>query len=150
MILTRTKDVELIKKIMTDDEIWEKIKEDGFQKEEFTPVIPSNVVILAACAPKVLGLHRFTQHKDRVLYHPVLLKQYRKEFGRLFFSKGINWFFDNTEFTALEAEIPATHEATINLARHLNFKEIGTIKNGVKKDNQTIDLKVLRLDKWAA
>ena len=150
MILEITQDTNLIRDIMTNEEIWEKIREDGYSRENFNPVIPANVTILAVRIQKVIGLHRFTQYKDRVLFHPVLLKQYRKEFGREFFDKGLDWFFGNTDFNALEAEIPATHKATINLAKHLNFKEIGTIQNGVKKDNKTIDLKVLRLEKWAA
>lgn len=150
MILEITQDTNLIRDIMTNEEIWEKIREDGYSRENFNPVIPANVTILAARTQKVIGLHRFTQYNDRVLFHPVLLKQYRKEFGREFFDKGLDWFFGNTDFNALEAEIPATHKATINLAKHLNFKEIGTIQNGVKKDNKTIDLKVLRLEKWAA
>jgi len=150
VILELTRDTDLVREIMTDEEIWEKIREDGYSRLNFNPVIPDNVIILAARTQKVIGLHRFTRYKDRVLFHPVLLKQYRKEFGRQFFDEGLKWFFDNTDFNALEAEIPATHKATLNLAKHLNFKEIGTIQNGVKKDNKTIDLKVLRLEKWVA
>jgi len=43
-----------------------------------------------------------------------------------------------------------TDKSTINLAKHLNFNEIATIENGVSKNNKFIDLKVLRLDRWAA
>ena len=149
MILQPTENVDLIKEIMTNDEIWEKIKEDGFDKDEFTPIIPKNVIILAAIVDSVIGLHRFTNTGDKILYHPILLKKFRKDYGREFFDKGIKWFFEKTQYSRLYAEIPVTDKSTINLAKHLNFNEITTIQNGVKKNNKFIDLKVLRLEKWA-
>lgn len=149
MILQPTENVDLIKEIMTNDEIWEKIKEDGFDKDEFTPIIPKNVIILVAIVDSVIGLHRFTNTGDKILYHPILLKKFRKDYGREFFDKGIKWFFEKTQYSRLYAEIPVTDKSTINLAKHLNFNEITTIQNGVKKNNKFIDLKVLRLEKWA-
>jgi len=150
MILAPTEDLALIKEIMTDSEIWEKIKEDGYDKNDFAPCIPKKVIISPAIVDSVIGLHRFTNHGDRILYHPILLKPYRKQHGREFFDKGIKWFFDKTQYSTLHAEIPITDKSTINLAKHLNFNEITTIKNGVKKNNKFIDLQVLRLEKWAA
>lgn len=79
----------------------------------------------------------------------ILLKKFRKDYGREFFDKGIKWFFEKTQYSRLYAEIPVTDKSTINLAKHLNFNEITTIQNGVKKNNKFIDLKVLRLEKWA-
>ena len=149
MILQPTENVDLIKEIMTNDEIWEKIKEDGFDKDEITPIIPKNVIICAAIVDSVIGLHRFTNTGDKILYHPILLKKFRKDYGREFFDKGIKWFFEKTQYSRLYAEIPVTDKSTINLAKHLNFNEITTIQNGVKKNNKFIDLKVLRLEKWA-
>ena len=149
MILQPTENVDLIKEIMTNDEIWEKIKEDGFDKDEFTPIIPKNVIILVAIVDSVIGLHRFTNTGDKILYHPILLKKFRKDYGREFFDKGIKWFFEKTQYSRLYAEIPVTDKSTINLAKHLNFNEITTIQNGVKKNNKFIYLKVLRLEKWA-
>ena len=98
----------------------------------------------------VIGVQRFTNHGDKVLFHAILLQRFRMDHGRDFFDKGIKWFFDNTKCSKLTAEIPVTDKSTINLAKHLNFNEIATIKNGVSKNNKFIDLKVLRLDRWAA
>jgi len=150
MILEITNDTELIKSLMTDSEIWEKIKEDGIEKESLKAVIPNNVIILKAIINEVIGIHQFTNHGDKVLFHPILLKRFRKDHGREFFDKGIKWFFDNTKCSKLTAEIPVTDKSTINLAKHLNFDEISTIENGVRKNNKFIDLKVLRLNRWAA
>lgn len=150
MILKLTTDTALIKSLVTDSEIWEKVKQDGIDKETFTPNVPNNVIILSVSVECVIGMHQFTDHGDKVLYHPILLKQFRKDYGREFFDKGIKWFFDNTKCDKLIAEIPVTDKSTINLAKHLNFEEISIIENGVKRNNKLIDLKVLRLDKWAA
>ncbi len=150
MILEITNNADIVKSLMTDSEIWEKIKEDGIEKESFNPVIFSNVIMLTAVVDEVIGMHQFTDHGHKVLYHPILLKKFRKQYGREFFGLGIKWFFDNTKCSKLTAEIPVTDKSTINLAKHLNFNEIATIKNGVSKNNKFIDLKVLRLDRWAA
>jgi len=147
MILQTTTDINLIKNIMTDNDIWEKISADGDTKDGFNPVLPENVTVLSAVVDSVIGLHIFTQHSDRVLYHPMLLKEYRNSHGRVFFKKGLEWFFDNTSSDVLEAEIPVNHISTINLAEKLNFKKINTKRDGIKKDGQLIDLQVLRLDK---
>ena len=150
MILELTTNAALIKSLVTDSDIWEKIKEDGIDRETFSLVVPDNVIILSAIVDCVIGMHQFTDHGGKVLYHPILLKQFRKQYGREFFEKGIKWFFDNTKCDKLTAEIPVTDKSTINLAKHLNFEEISTIENGVSKNNKLIDLKVLRLDRWAA
>ena len=150
MILEVTNDVNIVRDIMTDSDIWEKIKEDGIEKEGINFHLPDNVLMIKAVVDNVIGLHMFTAEDDKILYHPMLLKAFRRDYGREFFERGINWFFDNTKYSRLYAEIPVTHRSTINLAKKLNFNEISTIKNGVQKDNNFIDLTVLRLDKWAA
>ena len=67
MILELTNDPELVKSIMTDGEIWEKIKEDGIEKESFNPVIRGHVIMLSAVVDELIGLHQFTDHGDKVL-----------------------------------------------------------------------------------
>ena len=147
MILELTTDAELVRSLMTTSEIWEKIKTDNVDKNSFVPIIPSNVITLSAVVDEVIGMHQFTDHGYKVLYHPILLKQFRKQYGREFFEKGIKWFFDNTKCSKLTTEIPVTDKSTINLAKHLNFNEISIIKNGVSRNNKSIDLKVLRLER---
>jgi hypothetical protein len=147
MILELTHDMKLIKDIMTDDDIWSKIRSDICTKEEFDPIFPANAIIVAAIVDSVIGLHIFSWHEKKVLYHPMLLKPYRKSHGRLFFEKGLKWFFDNTSSTTLEAEIPVNHTSTINLAKKLNFKKIDKRKGAVKQDGKLIDIQVLRLEK---
>ena len=147
MILELTHDMNLIKSIMTDSEMWEKVSNDLCDKEDFDPIFPANAIIVAAIVESVIGLHMSSWHSDRVLYHPMLLKPFRRTYGRVFFEKGLEWFFNNTSSTALEAEIPVNHVSTINLAENLNFKKIDTQKDGIKKNGKFIDLQVLRLEK---
>ncbi|TDI80628.1 MAG: hypothetical protein E2O80_06320 [Betaproteobacteria bacterium] len=150
MNLEITRDSEIIKKVMTDSDIWSKISIDNVEKSDFNPEIPANIIFLAAFVSDVIGLHMFTSYKNGVLYHPMLLKPYRKDYGREFFSNGIKWFFDNTDNDSLGAEIPISHKSTINLAKHLNFKDLGIRKNGILKNGNYLDLQILRLEKWAA
>ncbi len=152
MILELTKDQDLIKSVMTDDEMWELIHVDGDNRDDFMAIVPTNMLVLSAIVGNVIGLHLFLQKPEGVMYHPMLLKPFRKEFGREFMKKGLDWIFENTATEQLFAEIPISHISTINLAKHLNFKEVGIKKDSRKKDGKMLDLKRLRLDKgdlWA-
>jgi hypothetical protein len=130
MILELAQDGNLLSKIMSDDDIWEKIREDGLKKSDLCNILPANMVIVSAKIDDIIGLHIFSWHNDRVLYHPMLLKPYRKQFGREFMKKGIEWFFKNTSSEALEAEIPINHISTINLAENMKFQKVGVVKDG--------------------
>lgn len=92
MILEQTYDSDLLRNIMTDGDIWERINVDNINKNDFAPVIPSNVILIACIVESVIGIHMFTKHSDKVLYHPMLLKKYRKEHGRTFLAKALNGF----------------------------------------------------------
>jgi len=143
MILEQTTDNNLMKRIMTDPEMWEKIGVIEVDIDHFSPVISKNMLVLSAIVGNVIGLHLFIQKPEGVFFHPMLLKEFRKEFGREFMKKGIDWIFNKTATEFIFAEIPSSHTSTINLAKHLNFKEVQN--NG--------NLQRLRLEKgdlWAA
>lgn len=147
MILEITTDNDLVKSIMTDSDIWDKIEVDNIKSDDLIVNLPKNMMALTAKVKDVIGIHLFKEDSDRVVYHPMLLKPFRKEFGREFFDKGIKWLFDNTSFNFIDVEIPATHKSTINLARHLNFKDSGIKKDGVFHKGQFLDLQLLRLER---
>ena len=143
MILERTYDNYLLKAIMTNDEMWSKIKIDDIEIDDFEPVIDDKAKVICALEGKeVIGLHLFTDRDESMVYHPMLLYPYRKQYGREFLESGLKWYFDNTENSFLDAEIPADNHANLNLAKHFKFKEVGSIKQGVSKDNELIDLTI--------
>jgi len=129
MRLELTESVDLIKSVMADDDIWNKISVPEVSKEDFEPKASSNLLYLAVSVDTVIGLHLFVSKQDGVWYHPMLLKPYRKNFGREFFTKGLDWIFQNTATTSLQVEIPTSHKSTINLAKHLNFEPISSNKD---------------------
>lgn len=145
MVLELTTDNELVHSIITDADIWDKVQVDEAELETFSVDLPQNMMALTAKVKEVIGIHLFKAINDRVIYHPMLLKPFRREFGREFFSKGISWLFDNTSFNFIDVEIPVTHKSTINLARHLNFKDSGIKKDGVSHKGMLLDLQLLRL-----
>jgi len=150
MILEKTTDPKIVKAVMTDPEMWAKINTDDYPIELFDPIIKKNVTMVMAVVDDVLiGIHMFTEHPDKVLYHPMLLKAFRKDHGRAFFDKGLAWFFNNTEYSRLYAEIPVSHRSTLNLARNLGFEPLSMVQSGVSKE-KFIQFQLLRLEKWAA
>ena len=145
MILQQTQDINLVHQVMMDDEMWDKVKMDGCEKCNAKKVMPEGRIVVSATTEKLIGVHVFVEDEGKVIYHPMLLKPYRRRFGRDFFTNGLKWLFNNTKYDTIEAHIPVSHKANINLAKKFNFKEFGIKKNGMKKDNNLIDLKVLRL-----
>lgn len=147
MILKQVTDINLIKSVMTDTEMWEKIKIDSIDKSMFIPEMGRNTMVLGAFVDNVIGLHIFMREKIGVIYHPMLLKKFRKDFGREFIAKGLEWFFNNTACDDLLVEIPTEHKHNINLAKHFNFKEESIKKDAALQNGQSLDLKRLRLNK---
>ena len=138
MILERTRDNYLLKAVMTEDEMWSRININDLEVDDFKPTISDKMTVVSALeAEDVLGLHIYTDREEAMAYHPMLLSPYRKQYSREFLESGIKWYFDNTEYSFLEAEIPTDNKANLNLARHFNFKEVGMENN----------LTILRLDK---
>lgn len=154
MKLELVTDNKIVREVMTDPEMWEKIHIDGVDKNTFFPEIQSNMVIVSAFVKSVIGLHLFVHGPNGVIYHPMLLKPFRKEFGREFITSGLNWIFQNTATPSLRVEIPTDHKHNINLAKHFDFKEVGTRKDGMVQDGEMLKFKILQLDKgdvsWAA
>ena len=147
MILELTKDNDLVHRVMADSDIWDKIQIDNVNPSDLNVNLSDNIMALAVKVKELIGVHVFKKDTDRVIYHPMLLKPFRKEFGREFFSKGIQWLFDNTAFNFIDVEIPVSHKSTINLARNLNFKYSGIKEDGVFHKGQFLDLQLLRLTK---
>lgn len=147
MILKQVTDIGLIKSVMTDTEMWEKIKTDSVDRVNFIPKMGRDTLVLGAFVDNVIGLHIFMREKIGVIYHPMLLKKFRKDFGREFIAKGLEWFFNNTICENIYVEIPTEHKHNINLARHFNFKEDGIKENAALQNDKVLNLKRLRLDK---
>jgi len=147
MNIEQTFDQRLIKKVMTDSEMWEKIGVDGIKKEDFSPVLRRNMLVIKAVVENVIGLHLFVHKPSGVVFHPMLLKPFRKDYGREFIKNGLEWFFDNTNMNSLFVEIPEHHQHNINLATKFNFKDVGIKKEAMKKNGITLDLRVMKLEK---
>jgi hypothetical protein len=119
MELIYTEDTDLIREIMTDNDIWEKIS-DGSSKEDFECRLNNNIIALAIKADDVIGLNVYTKREDGIYFHPMILKQYRREYAREGVKMGIEWYNKNIGKPLL-CEIPTMHKSTINLAKKMGF-----------------------------
>jgi len=145
MILKTVTDPSIIKSMMLDPEMWEKVKVDSLDKKGFVPKIGKNTMVLGAFVDNVIGLHVFAREKVGVIYHPMLLKKFRKDFGREFIAKGLEWFFNNTKCDDLFVDIPTDHKHNINLAKHFNFKKVESDGAGMLYSEKYSDLQRLRI-----
>ena len=145
MILEPTTDNDLVQRVMSDSDIWDKIQVGNYTPAHLNVKLSDKFIALSAIAKEIIGVHLFKKDQGRVIAHPMLLKPYRKEFGREFFRRGVDWIFENTNYNFIDAEIPSTHLSTINLARNLGFKDSGSKKDGVMYKGSLLDLNLLRL-----
>lgn len=147
MILKQVTDTNIIKSMMTDPEMWEKIKIDSLDKISFIPEMGRNTMVIGAFVDNVIGLHVFAREKVGVIYHPMLLKKFRKEFGREFITKGLEWFFDNTICNNIFVDVPVKYKHNINLAKNFNFKEVEAEDTDMLYSKEYQDLQRLRLER---
>ena len=123
-----TEDIDLVKRIFTDDDIWSKVGE-GRDKEDFNPTFKEGILALAIKTDDVIGLHVYTEESDGVYFHPMILKKYRREYAKDAIKMGVEWYNKNIGNNLL-CEIPTMHKSTINLAKKIGFKPINC--DGVK------------------
>lgn len=155
MKLFHTKDTELLKRIATDKEMWPKICPDQMEAKDYEPTIPADMVMLGAkVGDEIIGLSLLSVKPEGLVYHPMIIKKYRREHGREFIKASLAWVFESTSFENIFVKIPVDRVQTINFASHFDFKEVGIEEKGIIRDGKMIDLKIMRLDKgdmsWAA
>lgn len=148
MRLELTQNPQIVQSIMFNDEIWDKVRIDGLSRSNPIKAFPKNKIALKALVnDEVIGVHLFTEKEDVLECHPMLLKEFRRDYGREFFSEGLDWVFNNTDYNVLEAVIPMIHRSTINLVKKLGFKQVGIDEKSILIDGVNNKRTVLSLSK---
>ena len=143
--LEQTRDIDLVRAIMTDKDIWSKIGSDIVEREQFIPLLSEKMICLVVKTDKPIGLSQFTLEEHGVYFHPMILKPYRR-LAREAISQSIDWYFKHIG-NFLMCEIPVTQQSTINLAYKMGAKDFGINEGAIMINGKRIDLQVLRLAK---
>jgi hypothetical protein len=139
VIVKETKDIDLIKKILLEPEIYDRISDDLCPPvDKFEP--PLNVVYLAGFVDaEIIGLMIYDYVNEQLKCHLQVLKKYRayaNQFARMAFGEVKN--------ASIIAEIPTCYPEVIRFAQELGFNQVGKIEKARLKHGSWYDLNIMR------
>ena len=154
MILKQITDPELIKSIITDPELWERLKEDGSNPDDYEPAMTEKAIYLGVYVEDLLiGIFSYhKQHNSTINIHANILqkhrKQYAKEAGRL----AITYFAYDTHDTIqkLIAEIPVIYKDVYHFSLNNGLIKEGINRKSILKNGELVDTYMLGITKQEA
>lgn len=139
--LYHTKDMNLVRSIMTTPEIWEQSVEDGSNISNFYPSQDYlSIWLLVKLKDKIIGV--MLVHNDTlcsVNIHPALLAKYKK-YGREMLKAFFKWFLTLPDtLCKVNCSIPNNLKMVQNFAKKVGFKQEGInrasfFKDGIAQD----------------
>jgi len=131
--------MDLVKRILTTDGIWEMIGGHRLKKEEYKPD-DSWLYVTGAVDDEVIGI--VLVHDTPNGYHQVhvqIIPEYREQHSKEFGDKGMQWLWDNTYYNTLVASIPSLYPNVRQYAELQGFELIDTLENSYEKDDTMYD-----------
>lgn len=145
--LKEIKDLELVRNILIEPEMWDRITEDGQNKDDFViePNPAFNFVGVFSNdetlkQEKLIGL--FFLHalnKTALQIHAHIIKKYRKKFAKEAGRQIISYFVNETEYQKLLAEIPVIYTNVYHYTKSFGFVDEGLNRKSFTKDGKIID-----------
>lgn len=145
--VTPSKNLELIREILTTDEIFEWAAEDGVKKENVNPCNdPLSIYLLCKNGSDVIGLI-YVQHESAcsLTMHPYLNSE-SKKYGRDVMTELFKWFISLPKIICkINVSIPINRQIVYNFAKKCGFVDEGInrasyIKSGVVYDKKNLGL----------
>jgi hypothetical protein len=134
MIITETKDIDKIKRVLCDSDIYERITDDGcLPVEEFEPVTPCESVYYLTDENDIGIVFLHWKNGVTLEGHIQVLKEHRGdaiEFGRL----ALKWIWANTEAIKITAVIPSKYPSVAKFIVKSGFKAEGISENSYMKN----------------
>lgn len=129
----------LVKTILTTDGIWEHIGGHRSTKEQFKPAEDWLYVVGVVDGEAVaLVLVHDTAEGDKKC-HVQIIPKHRKEHGKEFGVKGMEWIWSNTTINRMVASIPELYPNVIKYAKLQGFTIFCTVEKAYEKDGLLYD-----------
>lgn len=141
IIAERTFDTKLIRSIMTQDDVWATVAEDGQKKDDFIPFVESDCWLKMMLGNTCVGLFVF-ERLNKVLLdvHPAILPEYRGKIGHYAGVEHLRWIYENEPACQkIVASIPVIYKHVKLYANMLGYRNEGInrksyMKNGILHD----------------
>lgn len=132
-------DMDQVREIVIQPDIWERISEEGIEPEDFYPV-NDNFTGWFLCLEENEPIGIILVHTDNsisIKMHPYLRSKHREK-GRIMMKAFYTWFLENTEkkVNKINVSIPIFHKRVINFAKKVGFKKEGVNRDSYRKDGQ--------------
>lgn len=154
MKLIQINDADLIKSIITDPELWERLKEDGINTDDYEPILGFGDLYLGAYVDDLLiGL--FSYHKQNgstISIHANILQKYRKQYAKEAGRLAIAYFAFDTHDTIqkLIAEIPVIYKDVYHFSLNNGLIKEGINRKSILKNGELVDTYMLGITKQEA
>ena len=126
--------MEVVKKIMTADGVWENLSTKGQDKATFEPV-PSWQYVLGSVDGEPAGLaiiHATEEGYNKC--HVQVLPEYRKEYGLKLGLDGMNFIWANNTFNFMVASISSKFPNVRKYAEAIGFELVKTRNKWYKEE----------------
>lgn len=141
MTSERTFDVNLIKNIVTRDDIWKTVAEDGQKKEDFIPFTKADCWLKVTSGADCVGLFLF-ERKNKVLLevHPFILTEFRGKIGHLAGVEHLKWIYKNDpKCQKIIGSVPVIYKHVKMFANMLGYRDEGISKASYMKNGRLHD-----------
>lgn len=134
-----TDDMELVRAIMMEKDIWARAAEDCVDKESWFPGYDKMTAwLLCVDDDDIVGvilLH--TDTSVSIKMHPYLRSQYREK-GRIMMKAFYEWILENgqSNIAKITVTIPINQAKVINFAKKVGFQKEGINRDSYLKDGQ--------------
>ena len=134
-----TTDMELVRSILVEPDIWERAAEDGIDQDTYYPGYgPMSAWLLCIEDDKPIGL--ILLHTDTCVsmkMHPYLRVEHRQK-GRIMMRAFYKWMLENTDdsINKVNVIIPEYEKKVINFAKKVGFKKEGFCRDSYLKNGQ--------------
>lgn len=142
--VTLTEDLDLIRSVLTDDNVWNGVSEDGMDKESF--ILPDSLTFFTFIEEGVLlgaaGVRLVSS--ACIELHTALLRNAVGRSTEIFKTFEI-FLLRNTPIETIITLIPITNSRALRAALNAGFEEVGTIPYSYRKDGNLIGQVILQV-----
>jgi len=140
MIIKRTNDHELIRRIWIHPEIYTLTIDDGCPKDPQNLIMPdltNSYCLIGVENPDIIGLFVFIPFNHcTVIGHMMVLPEHRGDISRRAGLSAINWIKENTKYTKIIGFTPDCNVAALRYIEKLGFKQEGCLSKSYLRDGK--------------
>lgn len=148
--IERTWNRELIRRILTNPEIWDSIAEDGEKVGLFEVDLEKNIFLAVNFFDTCIGLYVLHAFNGCTLeIHANILPAYRKAHAKESGKKVLEWFkeFAPEKYEKLTAQIPSLYPHVYHFTLNRGFNDEGLLTKAYRKKGELHDIHILGLSR---